>query len=148
MERSKFCGTVSEWDSPCCPVCGIPFEKTKKDLDPEEVKVWHTARNVKVAGSFFIFMAVFVLIIGVIAMGASKIPIFLLVFLLLSLFLFKLGIDSRRFRPWAYWPAIVIAVIGLLLSLRGVNILGILIYGAILFVLANKRARKLFIGTG
>lgn len=138
MTRCKHCLVPATAQAGCCPVCGIQIEKEKSTLSPDEKKVRHHARAIRIVAMLHLIGTA----VGV--MVALFYPNLAAAAGVLALINLTLAIGLSRFAFWAYRLATVYYFLIGMVNVVSVNIPGILVILILLYAVGNGTAKAIF----
>ena len=138
MKRCRHCQTSEAPIDGLCPVCGIRQDKTKGDLSPDEKKVRHHARVIRIVAILHLIGVG----LGVLIPFYYPVPIAAVTVLVVINLIMAVGLS--RYAYWAYKMATVYYFLIGMVSVISVDIPGVLMILILLYAIGNGTAKAIF----
>lgn len=149
--KCKFCfSKLSERDT-ACSVCGIAAGKDKKELTKEEKRRRYFCHAIRVTGLLVLIASAFWLSIALLFLVMSfrqdfqlGLALAAITPLVAGVFLWILGLALRSYKRWAFWGAIAVLGIMIVLNALALNVFKLLIPLLLLYYVVNRESRAIF----
>jgi hypothetical protein len=138
MKHCRHCLTGEVQNEGLCPVCGIRQDKSKGDLSPDEKKVRHHARTIRIVAMLHLIGVA----LGVIIPLYYPVPIAAAAVLMAINLMIAVGLSRYAF--WAYKMATVYYFLIGMVNVISVNIPGVFMILILLYAIGNGTAKAIF----